>query len=288
IFAQVGDFIKTVLVPIFEKMWPVIKKIISVLFGFIVKTIKNALKVISGILDVLKGVFTGDFGLIKKGVLKIFGALWDQVKNVLKSAWKMIKTVLGPLVGWFKKKFTDVKDKVVKVVGGMKEALSKSWNGIKDAFAKPVNWVIENVINKLIDKINGLAKKLGIDIKIDKVPKLPLSTDKPAKNNKNANAGGSSGGMRFAAKNGGVLPGWTPGRDVHHFQSPTGGQLHLSGGEAIMRPEFTRAVGGAAGVARLNMLARRGRVAFAKGGVFQPVPGHMNSHGSGYYGATTA
>jgi hypothetical protein len=42
---------------------------------------------------------------------------------------------------------------------------------------------------------------------------------------------------------GGVLPGYTPGRDVHKFVSPTGGGLELSGGEAIMRPEFTRAVG---------------------------------------------
>src|SRR5699024_6929960 len=41
---------------------------------------------------------------------------------------------------------------------------------------------------------------------------------------------------------GGVLPGFTPGRDVHNFVSPTGGALRLSGGEAIMRPEWTRAV----------------------------------------------
>jgi len=42
---------------------------------------------------------------------------------------------------------------------------------------------------------------------------------------------------------GGTLPGFTPGRDVHTFVSPTGGVLHLSGGEAIMRPEWARAVG---------------------------------------------
>jgi hypothetical protein len=46
---------------------------------------------------------------------------------------------------------------------------------------------------------------------------------------------------KFAS--GGIMPGYTPGRDVHRFVSPTGGQLDLSGGEAIMRPEFTRAVG---------------------------------------------
>ena len=57
---------------------------------------------------------------------------------------------------------------------------------------------------------------------------------------------------------GGVLPGFTPGRDVHRFFSPTGGTLALSGGEAIMRPEWTRAVGGAGAVNSMNRAAMRG------------------------------
>src|SRR5690606_23213915 len=63
------------------------------------------------------------------------------------------------------------------------------------------------------------------------------------------------------------LPGYTPGRDVYDFYSPSGGRLSLSGGEAIMRPEWTRAVGGPKAVAEMNRRARRGQ-AFASGGVF--------------------
>ena len=70
------------------------------------------------------------------------------------------------------------------------------------------------------------------------------------------------------------MPGYTPGRDVHSFYSPTAGSLYLSGGEAIMRPEFTRAVGGERGVKELNDAARRGdhehlnlAMHFANGGV---------------------
>lgn len=54
---------------------------------------------------------------------------------------------------------------------------------------------------------------------------------------------------------GGIIPGYTPGRDVHHFSSPTGGRLNLSGGEAVMRPEWTRAVGPAF-VNAMNALSR--------------------------------
>ena len=73
---------------------------------------------------------------------------------------------------------------------------------------------------------------------------------------------------------GGVLPGFTPGRDVHRFWSPTGGVIDLSGGESIMVPEWTRDVGGPKAVAAMNAAARRGRFSssaphgFANGGTY--------------------
>ncbi|MEY8565210.1 tape measure protein [Corynebacteriaceae bacterium 7-707] len=95
-------------------------------------------------------------------------------------------------------------------------------------------------------------------------------------------------GALGAYKTGGVLPGYTPGRDVHQFSSPTGGRLMLSGGEAIMRPEWTRAVGGPRAVDEMNAAARSGKLArgtdehahanggvlaFADGGVLAKNPG---------------
>ncbi|AWN05301.1 tape measure protein [Streptomyces phage Ibantik] len=91
--------------------------------------------------------------------------------------------------------------------------------------------------------------------------------------------GSSSGGKKKGKKaTGGVLTGYTPGRDVHRFYSPTGGQLDLSGGEAVMRPEWTAAVGpqyvnqmnavaraqGASGIRRVMATQR-----FASGGIIE-------------------
>ncbi|GAB3042241.1 aggregation-promoting factor C-terminal-like domain-containing protein [Sediminivirga luteola] len=79
---------------------------------------------------------------------------------------------------------------------------------------------------------------------------------------------------------GGVLPGHTPGMDVHHFRSRTAGDLYLSGGEAIMRPEWTQMVGGEATVRAMNDAARRGdhevvhqMLHFAGGGVMPALDG---------------
>lgn len=53
-----------------------------------------------------------------------------------------------------------------------------------------------------------------------------------------------NGGPKFSAYAlGGVMPGWSPGRDIHRFVSQTGGVLDLSGYESVMRPEWTAAVG---------------------------------------------
>lgn len=54
--------------------------------------------------------------------------------------------------------------------------------------------------------------------------------------------GGPAVRIHHKLASGGVLPGYTPGRDVHHFAGRAG-NLSLSGGEAIMRPEWTRAMG---------------------------------------------
>ena len=84
--------------------------------------------------------------------------------------------------------------------------------------------------------------------------------------------GGFAAVANFGFKNsakmarGGILPGYTPGRDVHRFFSPTGGFLELSGGEAILRPEVTRALGEGQ-IHQWNADARAGK--FANGGIIQ-------------------
>jgi hypothetical protein len=66
--------------------------------------------------------------------------------------------------------------------------------------------------------------------------------------------------VKIAAADGAVLPGYTPGRDVHRFVSPTGGQLDLSGGEGVLRPELTAAIGPQRWAAA-NRASKSGRIA---------------------------
>lgn len=179
---------------------------------------------------------------------------WDWMGEQLHKGWQWIdqnvfsplKSGLDTLQEWFRK--------------GV-DGISRVWDGLRAAAARPVKFVIDTVWNNGILKAwNAIADFLP---GIDTVNKISL---------------GELGGYA----QGGVTPGYTPGRDVHDFYSPTGGVIHLSGGEAIMRPEWTRAVGGKKTVDRMNAMARAGKLdkdqmaiglshgtlgAFASGGV---------------------
>jgi phage-related protein len=157
-----------------------------------------------------------------------FGWLWEKavspvlgfITGAIGAAWKYgIKPVFDTLktaVGLVGDAFDDAK-----------EAIKTAWDKIKGIAKEPVQFIVDTVYNKgLVGVWNKVASAFG-------APKLST--------------------YKFAA--GGVMPGYTPGRDVHRFVSPTGGQLELSGGEAIMRPEFTRAVGSGF-VSTMNAIAR--------------------------------
>lgn len=185
-------------------------------------------------------------------------------RKIIDGAWSGIKSAISAVADWWTK---TAWPNIKKVIGYAKDAfislassIGDAWADIQKAVAAPVNFVIGTVYNNGIRKMwNTIADKLGLSMTLPLVPTLTWG----ARTGKGSGAGR---GAATAMATGGVLPGYTPGRDVHEFYSPTAGRLLLSGGEAIMRPEFTRAVGGPAGVEALNRAARQGH-AFAGGGV---------------------
>lgn len=186
------------------------------------------------------------FGLVKSGLVTVggwFKWLWD--KGV-KPAFNGIKSTISTV---YEVGIRPVFDKLKAATGRVKDAFDTARKGIKLAWDKvkgiaktPVKFIIDTVYNGGIVKVwNKVASAFG-------APTLD-----PIKG--------------FAT--GGVLPGYTPGRDVH--------LAALSGGEAVMRPEWTRAVGPGY-VHAMNAAARGGGVrgvqralglpGFADGGIF--------------------
>jgi murein DD-endopeptidase MepM/ murein hydrolase activator NlpD len=252
-------------------------------------TVKNfMLRGFRGEWNLVKGVFTGPV----QGARDLIGRLVDKVHDIFvavknfmmrgfRAEWAGVKAVFtGPIqavVDVFRRIFgaggtvRTLFKNAVSAIGGI-------WGGIQGALSGPVNWVIRNVINRLVDAVNWVSRKLNKGNILQHFGRV----------------GGGGGGGGIASNpgrgalnpgfaRGGVLPGYTPGKDVHTFHSATGGTLHLSGGEAVMRPEWTAAVGGAPAVQRMNDAARRG-MRFQGGGVVWPTVGRRISTYRGHDG----
>lgn len=171
-----------------------------------------------------------------------FKAFWDGLKEIGRWGTWLWKNALKPAfdnivsigrTAWEKgiKPVFDGWKRIIQGLGGLFDdavgAIGTAWDKLKGVAKKPVQFVVDTVYNKgIVGVWNKVADAFG-------APKL----------------------SKFKFASGGIMPGYTPGRDVHQFVSPTGGALELSGGEAIMRPEFTRAVGSGF-VGAMNSIAK--------------------------------
>lgn len=167
---------------------------------------------------------------------------WDWMGDQLHKGWQWIdQNVFSPL----KSGLDTVKDWFRQTV----DNIGRIWDDIRDKTRKPVEFVVNTVYNNGIRRAwNAVATHVGLDELKE---------------------------IKFAS--GGILPGYTPGRDPYNFVDPrTGMRIGLSGGEAILRPEATRALG-KDWVDNVNRTARQGGVSgvrkrlehshFANGGI---------------------
>lgn len=218
---------------------------LQIVWQNVIKPVWNGIKsVASAVWNWLKQKVFAPIGAGFKLMALGLQIVWQ---NVIKPVWDGIKSAASAAWHWIRDKALNPLSKALDAIGDVfdatKDLIKTAWDKIKAVAAKPINFIIETVYTEGIKKTwDKIADAVGLDLKLPVVKPIKVAS-------------------------GGVLPGYTPGRDVHDFYSPTGGRLALSGGEAIMRPEFTRAVGGAAGVARLNAAARAGQE-FKDGGVW--------------------
>ena len=275
---------KNILWPILDLFIHIIKllwnKVIKPYLGFILnlwKTVFHAMawawnNILSPVLQLMGDAVRKLWNKVTKPIFGWIGRRWHDMTTGIKYVWdKFLKPVFDA--------FSD------KVLPHLKTAFQKAidfiktaWTGLKKILAAPILFVLDQVINKgLIAGFNWVAKKVG---------STPMSEIPVPKFLSNAVKGKARGGTIRSASDYNVYPGYTPGRDV--------GFIGISGGEGILRPEATRALGHD-WIARTNAAAISGGVegvkkrlgymgGFARGGVVWPVPGHSTGTYPGHNG----
>jgi phage-related protein len=205
---------------VWSALHTIITRVIVPLMGTFWTAVQSAWNFVQRAFDLgwkaINLVWSALFNTIMGPIRNVFTFLW---RNVVEPAWNLVKSI-------FTTSWNFIRDKVVTPLMHLidttlprafavgRDAIGKTWDAIKKIVATPVKFVVETVYEKGIKWIwDKVAGAVGL-------PAL-------------ASAKSIIGALTFAE--GGIYPGYSPGRDI--------GFAHVSGGEAIMRPEWTRAVG---------------------------------------------
>lgn len=194
--------------------------------------------------------------LWEHGIKPAFQNFADQFEAVGKAARWLWDHVISPVFSWIAEKaqwlyrdqikpnmerLGEVLDWVGDKFSGTKDNIKKAWDQLKEITKGPVKFIVETVYNGGIVPVwNAVAKITGVN-PLEKVTGFHT---------------------------GGIMSGYSPGRDDR--------MIAVGGGEAIMRPEWTRAIG-ADRINSWNAAARSGGV----GGVQRAISAGMPAYAGG-------
>lgn len=107
----------SLLAPVFEGAFQAVAAVLS-----------TVLDVITGILDVFIGLFTGNWSQMWSGVQTIFSGVWEGIKGVLSAALGIIQGIADVFLGWFGTSWSEVWTNIKTFFEGI-------WNGIVSFFS---------------------------------------------------------------------------------------------------------------------------------------------------------
>lgn len=152
---------ESVLVPlinwIIANLLPVVAKIIDVVGTTAIKVLESLIKIIgdvadtlSGIIDFLVGVFTGDWELAWQGIKEIADGAWSFIKDVVSGAWEVIKTVTKGALSIIKSiistAWNAIKALTSTIWNAIKKTLSGLWNSLKSTASTVFNAIKTKVV----------------------------------------------------------------------------------------------------------------------------------------------
>ena len=161
---------ESVLVPlinwIIANLIPVIAKVIDVVGTVAIKVIKSLIKIIgdvadtlSGIIDFLVGVFTGDWKLAWQGIKEIASGVWNLIKDIISGTWSVIKSIIKGALDIIKSvinaAWNAIKTATTTIWNAVKNNLSNLWNSLKSVASTAFNAIktkVTSIWNSIKDK----------------------------------------------------------------------------------------------------------------------------------------
>ena len=148
-------------------------------FGELADAIGMIFDVLSGLLDFVAGVFTGDWERAWDGVRQsvsavwnwlksslspvasMFSGMWQGLRNGASEAWNGIKSVFSTVASFFESTFRSAWEKVKAVFSTGGQIFSGIQNGIVSSFKTIVNKIISGINSVISTPFNGINSALS-------------------------------------------------------------------------------------------------------------------------------
>ncbi|WP_250504835.1 peptidoglycan DD-metalloendopeptidase family protein [Bowdeniella massiliensis] len=197
---NVGSFFSWLYNNVIKPVWDWISNLISSAWNNYIKPVFSAIG------DFLQRTLGPAFTWFRDTIV---APVWNGIKDTISSIWtKGIKPVLQAFGDFFTKTLPGWVQRGAELIGD-------AWNGVKNFFAVPINWVLENVWDKGIKKaFDNVAKAVGSGARL------------PAAGRIGGTKASSYGLPSYArrARGGYTHPGWTlvgeEGPELVNFTQP--------------------------------------------------------------------
>lgn len=129
-----------------------IKNWLLLVFNIVNDYLESAKKLLDGIIEFVKGVFTGDWAKAWEGIKKIGSACLDYYMLLFKNFWEYTKVTLSNVWNALLDLWNSIKSKFQGIATTIGEVISGAIKGAINS----VFWLIEQNINGFIRSINGI------------------------------------------------------------------------------------------------------------------------------------
>lgn len=151
---------------IIANLLPVVAKIIDVVGTTAMKVIKSLIKIIgdvadtlSGIIDFLVGVFTGDWKLAWQGIKEIASGVWNLIKDVISGAWSAIKSIIKGALNIIKSVINTAWNAIKTATSTVWNAIKKTLSGLWNALKTTVKTTFDTIKTKVVGVWDNIKDK---------------------------------------------------------------------------------------------------------------------------------
>lgn len=162
-----ADNVFPVIAPIIEKIGTFFLTNIQI----IISKFKLIVDVITGVLKIIEGIFSGDWAKIWEGVKDIFVGVWDFIVGIISAIWERIKTVVETgfdtvkavikvILDYIVLSFTIGFNSIKGVWGLIVSFFQGLWNGIVTIFSVVGTWFTER-FKEAWDGLTNIFRVIG-------------------------------------------------------------------------------------------------------------------------------